>query len=52
MSSLLPYICLFAILAVVWFVLKNKPTKLASINELDERIGKGTAVVLRFYKNT
>lgn len=52
MPTLLPYIVPFALLAIVWFVLKNKPTKLANTVELDNRIGHGTAVVLRFYKNT
>jgi len=52
MTALLSYLGLFAVLAVVWFLLKNKPTMLAGASELDERIGNGTALVLRFYKNT
>ena len=47
-----PLIGVFAVLVIAWFILRNKPTPLDSVTELDERIGNGKPVLLRFYRNT
>lgn len=49
---MLPLLIMFGVMFVVWILFRSKASKLASISELDARIGQGNAVVLEFFSNT
>ncbi len=48
--DLLPFLIVAAVLGIAWLVFRNRATALR--NGVDEFIGKGRPVVMRFFKNT
>ena len=47
-----PILLVGGLVAIAWFVLRFKPSRIDSLDEFEQLLGKGRPLVVKFFANT